>query len=246
MVMVVTHDGPREAVVQVAQAVTRAHPEVVSVLWGVSTRVSDVAQPERMERVIGQDVLEDRVGPLALQVRPMSFVQPNLLQAELLYEEMLAAAALRGREVVYDLYCGLGVIALLAARHAKTVYGIESEPDNVALAAANAQRNGLTNTTFLCGTVEDLVVRRGLFRMGPAPDLIIVDPPRVGLHQDVIGPLLHAQAPRLFYISCNPASLARDLKAILEREPRYRLTRITLYDFFPHTGHMEVLATLER
>lgn len=246
MVLLVTQDGPREPVAQVAQAVARAHPEVVSVLWGVSTRVSDVAHPERTERLIGQDVLEDRVGPLTLQVRPMNFLQPNLLQAERLYDDMLAAAALQGREVVYDLYCGLGVIALLAARHAKTVYGIESDPDNTALAAASAQRNGLTNATFLCGKVEDLVVRRGLFRIGPAPDLIIVDPPRVGLHQEVIGPLLHAQAPRLFYISCNPASLARDLKAILEREPRYAVTRVMLYDFFPHTAHMEVLVTLER
>jgi len=246
LVMLVTHDGPREAVQRVAEAITRAHPLVTSILWGVSTRLSDVAQPERMESLVGPDVLEDQIGSLTLQVRPMNFVQPNLTQAEALYTELLEAAALRGTEVVYDLYCGLGVIALLLAPTARAVYGIEGDPENVALATANAARNGITNATFLCGKVEDLLVRRGLFRMGPAPDLLVLDPPRVGLHPDAIGPLLHAQAPRLFYVSCNPSSLARDLKLILTREPRYRLTRLSLFDFFPHTAHMEVLATLER
>jgi len=246
LLMVVTNEGPREPVAQLAATVARALPSVVSVLWGVSTRVSDVAHPSRIEPLVGPDLLEDRIGPLAIQVRPMGFVQPNLLQAEALYTDLLAAADLRGHEVVYDLYCGLGVIALLVAPKARAVYGIESDPETVALANANAARNRITNATFLCGTVEDLLVRRGLFRLGPAPDLVIVDPPRVGLHRDVIGPLLHAQAPRLFYISCNPASLARDLRAIVEREPRYAITRITLCDFFPHTAHVEVLVALER
>ncbi len=246
LLMLVTHDGPREAVVRAAEQVTRALPQVTSVLWGVSTRVSDVAHPERTEVLVGGETLEERIGPLTLDVRPMNFVQPNLAQAERLYQEMLAAADLRGREVVYDLYCGLGVIALLFAPRAKQIYGVESEPENVALAASNAARNGLANATFVCGKVEDLLLRRGLFRLGPPPDLVIVDPPRVGLHPEAIGPLLQAQPPRLFYLSCNPASLARDLKLFLEREPRYTLTRLSLYDFFPQTGHMEVFATLER
>lgn len=246
LLLLVTHDGPRDAVARVAEAVTRQIPEVTSVLWGVSARVSDVAHPERTEILVGAGALDDRVGPLAIQVHPMTFLQPNLQQAERLYQEMTEAAALQGREVVYDLYCGIGVIALLLAPKARAVYGVESEPDNVALAAANAARQRLTNATFICGTVEDLLVRRGLLRLGPAPDLIVLDPPRVGLHQEVIGPLLQAQPPRLCYISCNPASLARDLKAILAREPRYALTRLTLYDFFPQTGHMEVFTILER
>lgn len=246
LLMLVTNDGPREAVVRAAEQVTRALPNVTSVLWGVSTRVSDVAHPERTEILVGRDGLEEQVGPLALEVRPMTFLQPNLAHAERLYQEMQAAAALTGREVVYDLYCGLGVIALLLASKAQRVYGVESEPEHVALASSNASRNGVSNATFVCGKVEDLLLRRGLFRLGLPPDLVVVDPPRVGLHPEAIGPLLTAQPPRLFYISCNPASLARDLKALLEREPRWRLTRLSLYDFFPQTGHMEVLATLER
>ena len=251
LLMVVTTEGPpgggsREAVVRLAESVRRAVPQVTSVIWGISTRVSDVAQPERTEALVGPELLEERIGPLTLQIRSMNFVQPNIEQAEQLYEQLLAAARLTGGEAVYDLYCGLGVIALLVAPQAKAVYGIESDPENVALARANAERHGVTNVTFLCGTVEDLLLRRGLFRVGPRPDLVIVDPPRVGLHPEAIGPLLHAQAPRLFYISCNPASLARDLKAIVEREPRYRITRLQLFDFFPHTAHMEALVTLER
>ena len=245
LLMLVTNDGPREAVVRVAEAVVQALPQVTSVLWGVSTRVSDVAHPERTDVLIGRELLEDQIGPLSLQFRPMNFVQPNLAQAEVLYQTMQTAAALTGRETVYDLYCGLGVIALLLAPQAKAVYGVENDPENVSLATANAQRNHVGNAAFICGKVEDILLRRGLFRMGPAPDLIIVDPPRVGLHPEVIGPLLQAQAPRLFYVSCNPASLARDLKLILDREPRYRVTRLTLFDFFPHTGHMEVFVTLD-
>ncbi|MBI4227657.1 MAG: 23S rRNA (uracil(1939)-C(5))-methyltransferase RlmD [Candidatus Omnitrophica bacterium] len=245
-VLLVTNEGDRDAVLRVAQAVTRAVPRVATVLWGVSTRVSDVAHPERTEALIGREVADERIGPLTVQVRPMNFVQPNLTQAERLYEELLAAAALTGREVVYDLYCGIGVIALLTAPRAQRVYGVESDPENIALASSNAARHGVANATFICGKVEELLLQRGLFRLGPPPDLVIVDPPRVGLHPDAIGPLLQAQPPRLFYLSCNPASLARDLKLLLDREPRFRLTRLSLYDFFPQTGHMEVFAALER
>lgn len=245
-VLLVTHDGSRDVVQRAAEAVVRAQPNVANVLWGVSTRVSDVAHPERTEVLIGRETAEERIGSLTMQVRPMNFVQPNLAQAERLYQDVLETAALTGREVVYDLYCGLGVMALLTAPSAKQTYGLESDPENIALASANAARNGITNATFICGKVEELLVQRGLFRLSPAPDLVIVDPPRVGLHPDAIAPLLQAQPPRLFYISCNPASLARDLKLLLAREPRFRLTRLSLYDFFPQTGHMEVFATLER
>lgn len=246
LVMVVTNEGPREPVAQLAESLTRAVPEVQHVLWGVTTRVSDVAHPERTESLIGRGVLEDRIGPLKVQVRSMNFLQPNLLQAEALYQELIATAGLTGREVVYDLYCGSGIMALLVAPRAQAVYGVESDPDNVALATANAQRNHLANATFLCGKVEDLLARRGLLRVGPAPDLVMIDPPRVGLHPEAIGPLLQSEAPRLVYVSCNPASLARDLKAIVEREPRYRITRLALFDFFPHTAHMEAFVALDR
>lgn len=244
--LLVTQDGDREIVRRVAEAVVRAMPAVAHVLWGVSTRVSDVAHPERMEALIGQVTAEERIGPLTVPVQPMNFVQPNLPQAERLYQELLDAATLTGRETVYDLYCGLGIMALLTAPRARWVYGLESDPENVALASATAARHGIANATFICGKVEELLVKRGLFRIGPPPDLVIVDPPRVGLHPDAVGPILQAQPPRLFYVSCNPASLARDLKLLLGREPRFRLTRLSLYDFFPQTGHMEVFATLER
>jgi 23S rRNA (uracil1939-C5)-methyltransferase len=165
--------------------------------------------------------------------------------AEQVYEAIRRKAELTGREAVYDLYCGVGLIALSMAPEAKVVYGVESEKENVAAAERNAALNGVGNAVFLAGKVEDVLKGRALFRAGPAPDVIVLDPPRAGLHREIFGPLLQAQAPRLMYLSCNPSSLARDLRVILERDPRYRVEGVQFFDFFPHTTHAEVLVQLK-
>ncbi|MCM8794616.1 MAG: 23S rRNA (uracil(1939)-C(5))-methyltransferase RlmD [Candidatus Omnitrophica bacterium] len=246
MLLIVTNDGPAEPIDRLVQELPQQVPVLKSMYWGVSRKVSDVAQPDETRHVFGSEVLEDRIGDIRFQIRPMNFVQPNLILASRIYETVRTAADLTGREVVYDLYSGIGLIALYMARQAAAVYGVESEAENVALAEKNADLNGILNTTFLHGRVEDLLKGRALFKMGPQPDCIIVDPPRAGLHKEVYAPLLEAKSPRLVYLSCNPASLARDLKIILTREPAYRLNSVCLFDFFPHTTHMEVLVTLHR
>ncbi len=129
---------------------------------------------------------------------------------------------------------------------AKVVYGVESEQQNVSFAERNAGLNGIPNAIFLCGRVEDVLKGRALFRVGTAPEVIGLDPPRAGLHKEVYGPLLEAKPPRILYLSCNPASLARDLKVLLERDPAYRVESLQMFAFFPHTVHAEVLATLVR
>jgi len=199
-----------------------------------------------MSLVWGSEVLEDRVGEIRFEVGPMNFVQPNLELTPRIYVGIQEKAALTGREAVYDLYCGIGLIALSLANSAKAVYGVESEPENVACAERNAKTNQILNATFLCGKVEDLLKGRSLFKAGPKPDLIIVDPPRAGLHKEVYAPLLTAQAPTLLYLSCNPTTLSRDLKILLARDPQLQVEEIQLFDFFPHTVHMEVLVTLRR
>ena len=246
MLLLVTNEGPREPVEAVAEALPRQVPALKSIHWGVSTKVSDVAQTERISLLWGAEELEDRAGPIRFRVGPENFVQPNRVLAERVYDTICRKAELTGREAVYDLYCGIGLIALSMASSAKVVYGVESEQENVAAADRNAALNGIGNAIFLAGKVEDLLKGRALFRAGPAPDVIVLDPPRAGLHGDLFGPLLHAQAPRLMYLSCNPASLGRDLKVILERDPRYRVEGMQFFDFFPHTTHTEVLATLRR
>ena len=246
MLLVVTNEGPREPIEALARELPSAVPALKSFYWGVSTRVSDVAQPESMTFISGSEVLEDRTGDIRFQVRPTNFVQPNLLLASRIYEAIRSGATLSGREVVYDLYCGMGLIALSLAGQAKLVYGVEADPENVSFAERNAGLNGITNATFLCGKVEDLLKGQALFKAGPKPDVIIVDPPRAGLHHQVYAPLLEARAATLMYLSCNPLSMARDLKILLERDPHYQVDAISLFDFFPHTTHLEVLVTLRR
>ncbi len=246
MLLLVTHEGPREPLEALAAELPSRVPALKSFYWGVSTRVSDVAQPERMTLLWGSEMLEDRVGEVRFQVLPTNFVQPNLRLASRIYEAIRERAGFSGREVAYDLYCGIGLIALSLASRAQAVYGVEADPENTALAERNAALNGAENAFFLCGKVEDLLRGRALFKAGPQPDLIVVDPPRVGLHKEVYGPLLEARSPTLMYLSCNPVSMSRDLKVLLEREPAYRVDDICLFDFFPHTTHLEVLVTLRR
>ncbi len=246
LLLLVTNEGPREPIDALLTELPAAVPALKSFYWGISTKVSDVAQPERMALVFGSETLEDAIGQIRFQMRPTNFVQPNRLLVPTIYEAIQNAVALTGREVVYDLYCGIGLIALSLAGQAKAVYGVESEEENVTSAQRNADLNGITNATFLCGKVEDLLRGRALFKAGPKPDVIVVDPPRVGLHKEVYAPLLEAQSPAVVYLSCNPLSMAKDLKILLERDPRYQLTDMQMFDFFPHTTHVEVLATLRR
>lgn len=246
MLTLITHEGPREPLESMARILPQRVPSLRSFYWGVSSRVSDVAQPERLELLCGAEALEDQVGHLRYLFGPSNFVQPNHALVERVYETIRTQAGLTGSEAVYDLYCGIGLIGLYLARQAKVVYGVESEPANAAWAERNASANGISNALFLCGRVEDVLKGRALFKAGARPDLIVLDPPRAGLHKDVYAPLLEAGAPRLAYLSCNPASLGRDLKVLLERDPRYRLASLHLFDFFPHTVHEEVLAFLQR
>jgi 23S rRNA (uracil1939-C5)-methyltransferase len=246
MLLLVTNEGPREPIDALAASLPSVIPELKSFYWGVSTKVSDVAQPEHMTLIFGSPTLEDQIGGTLFQIQPMNFVQPNLILAAHIYEAIQDQAALTGQEAVYDLYCGIGLIALSLARRAKAVYGVESDPENVAFAERNARLNGINNAVFLCGRVEDLLKGRALFKVGPKPDLIIADPPRVGLHKEVYAPLLEAAVPTLMYLSCNPVSLAKDLKILLERDRRYQAASVQIFDFFPHTAHMEVLVILRR
>jgi len=246
MVLVITHEGERAVLETMAQWCRERVPALSSFSWGVSTSISDVAVAERMATLFGPEALEDQVGSLRYHFRPTTFVQPNGLMAEQAYRKIQAAAALTGQEAVYDLYCGIGLIALSLASQARTVIGVESVEENVDFARINAQRNGISNALFFCGKAEDLLKRQALFRAGPRPDLIVLDPPRAGLSPQMVAPLLEAGASTLLYLSCNPASLTRDLKALLGQGSEYRLEEVTLFDFFPHTIHTETLAVLRR
>jgi len=222
--------------------VVRRFPEVRSVHWSINDRPAEVTNlPTKL--LWGEEWIEEEIGGLRFRVRPNAFMQTNTGMAEKLYGLAAEAAGLTGDETVWDLYCGIGTIGLTLARNALTVWGIEVSEESVACALENAELNGVTNAAFFAGNVGQ-VVEELLERSGP-PDVVVVDPPRAGLAGKALRHLGRLGAPRLVYVSCNPTTLAGDVKA-LRAEYGYELLNVTPVDMFPHTPHVESVALLER
>lgn len=228
----------------VARELVVRHPKITTFVHSVSTRQAAVAIGESERIVHGPGVLLERVCGLTFAVSAASFFQTNTAQAEVLFGMVREEARLCGTELVYDLYCGTGSIALTLAAAARAIVGLEQVPQAVTDARANAERNGIANVEFRAGDVlEEL--RRDLEAPVPArADVVVVDPPRAGLHPRVV-PLVASLAPqRIVYVSCNPASAAADLAALVEHG--YEIARIRPIDLFPHTPHVECVIRLER
>ena len=217
-------------------------PEVRSIHWSVNDRPAEVTNlPTQL--LHGADAIEEELCGLRFRVRPNAFLQTNTAMAERLYELVREFAGLTGEESVYDLYCGIGTIGLTLARDALTVWGIEASEESVACALENAELNGIANAAFYAGevgeSIDDLSERAG------APDVAVVDPPRAGLSGKALRRLARLEPKRIVYVSCNPTTLAGNVKE-LEAEWGYRLIRVRPVDMFPHTPHIETVALLER
>lgn len=231
---------------------TERFPAVVSVLLSLTRRKAQVAVGEEERLLAGRRTILERLHDLDLEISSGSFFQTNTEQAERLLDVALEGLALTGAETALDLYSGTGTFTLPLARRAMEAIGIESSDVAVEDARRNAARNGVMNARFLCG--EAMEVLRDRFGLGRPPrgaaaprppvDAVLVDPPRAGLHPGVTTRLIHLGAPRLTYVSCNPATLARDLQALTEA--RYRIEWVQPVDMFPHTPHVECVAALRR
>jgi len=222
--------------------VVRRFPQVRSVHWSVNDTPAEVTNlPTQV--LWGEEWIEEELSGLRFRVRPNAFLQTNTAMAEKLYALAREAAQLGGGETVWDLYCGIGTIGLSMASQALTVWGIEVSEESVACALENAVLNGISNAAFFAGNVGQ-VTQELLDRSGP-PDVVVVDPPRAGLAGKALGRLGEIAAPRLVYVSCNPTTLASDVK-VLRGEYGYELLRVTPVDMFPHTPHVEAVALLER
>jgi 23S rRNA (uracil1939-C5)-methyltransferase len=222
--------------------VLRAFPEVRSIHWGVNDTPAEVTNvPTTL--LWGEDAIEEELCGLRFRVRPGAFLQTNTAMAERLYELAREYADLTGVETVYDLYCGIGTIGLTMASQALTVWGVDVSEESVACALENADLNGITNAAFFAGNVgqvlEELRERAG------EPEVVVVDPPRAGLAGKALRRVGQLRAPRLVYISCNPTTLASDVKALVN-EYGYRLERARPVDMFPHTPHIETVALLRQ
>ncbi len=216
-------------------------PEIVSLLYVENEKMNDTIGDQTVHVFYGQDHIMEQMEDLQFKVGPKSFYQTNTEQAYELYKVARSFAGLTGNELVFDLYTGTGTIANFVARQARQVIGIEYVPEAIEDAKVNAQLNGLDNTLFFAGDMKDILNTDFISQYG-RPDVIITDPPRAGMHEDVVNTILFAAPRRIVYVSCNPATQARDLALL---DTRYRVTRVQPVDMFPHTQHVENVVLLE-
>lgn len=223
------------------EAVSARFPQITTLLFCINPKMNDFILDLDIQLFSGKGFVEERLGDLIFKIGPKSFFQTNTRQGQRLYETVVEFAGLTGTENVFDLYTGTGSIALFMARHCKNVVGIEEIPEAIDDARENQARNGIENATFYAGDVKDILSPDFLEKHG-RPDLIVTDPPRAGMHPKAIGWLLELAAPRIVYVSCNPATQARDLQFLSEK---YRVRKVRAVDMFPHTHHIESVALLE-
>ena len=227
---------------ELVQALRRAEPDLAGVVLSVNQEKTNVILGKTHRCLWGRDYLEDTLCGLTFRLSVPSFYQVNREQAEVLYGRALAFAGLTGRETVLDLYCGIGTITLVMARQAKRAIGAEVIPAAVEDAKANAARNEVTNAEFLCADAAQAA--QTLADRGLRPDVICVDPPRKGLAPAVIDAIVQMAPQRLVYVSCDPATLARDVKRM--EEQGYVLQRAEAVDLFPRTAHVETVVLLSK
>lgn len=222
-------------------ALLQAFPQITSLMYCINPKVNDFMLDLPMHVYHGRDYVEEQLGAVRFRISAKSFFQTNTLQAARLFDTVVDFAQFNGTENVYDLYTGIGSIALYIANRVRHVVGIEEIAAAIDDAKDNAARNNLTNTTFYAGDVKSILTTEFAAQHGK-PDLLITDPPRAGMHPSVVDMLLTLAAPRLVYVSCNPATQARDL-ALLHQ--KYEVLKMRPVDMFPHTHHVENVAMLQ-
>lgn len=220
----------------------KAVPGLRSVVLNTNTRRGNAVLGETMRTLWGDDAIEDILCGLRFRISPRSFYQVNRAQAEVLYGKALAAAGLTGTETVLDLYCGTGTITICLARQAKRAIGVELVGAAIRDAQENARRNGIGNAEFFCADAGQAAQR--LCAAGETPDVIVVDPPRKGLSADVIEAMVRMAPQRMVYVSCDPATLARDVRSLTQQG--YALAHAEAVDLFPRCAHVETVCRLER
>ncbi|MBT8190491.1 MAG: 23S rRNA (uracil(1939)-C(5))-methyltransferase RlmD [Saprospiraceae bacterium] len=242
MIIVLVGENDSEKIQFLLDTLKSEFQELSSIYYSINTKFNDSMYDLKMELYHGSDFITEQLGHIKYKIGPKSFFQTNTKQANVLYDYVVELAELKGHELVYDLYTGLGSIALYIASKCKQVVGIEEIPEAIEDARANAEFNNIDNTVFLTGDVKDLFTGSFIEKYGKA-DLVIVDPPRAGLHKDVCEMLNSADVDRIIYVSCNPSTQARDIAILNEN---YELISLQPVDMFPHTHHIENIALLKR
>ena len=242
MVIVVFYYEDTDKRVALLNHIKEAFPEVTSLQYIINTKGNDSITDQEVVLFAGKDHIIEEMEGLKFKVGPKSFYQTNSEQAYKLYSITREFAGLTGNEVVYDLYTGTGTIANFVASKAKKVIGVEYVPEAIEDAKVNSEINGIANTTFYAGDMKD-VLNDGFIAENGRPDVVILDPPRAGIHEDVAKTILRAKPSRIVYVSCNPATQARDL-ALLSEE--YEVKKVQPVDMFPHTHHVENVVMMDK
>ncbi len=242
LVVLIVGEDKLEKMNLLVQNLTASFPQIISVYSCINTKVNDSIHDLEAKLEFGEAGLTEKLGNTKYKIGPKSFFQTNSMQAYHLYSLAKELAELQPDDNLYDLYCGVGSLGLFMADQCKQVVGIELIPEAIADAKSNAALNELTNAEFIVGQVELLLDPTFISTYGK-PDVIITDPPRAGMHPDVIKHLIASEADRIVYVSCNPATQARDLKMLSQH---YRLISAIPVDMFPHTHHIECVALIKR
>ena len=242
MLIVVFAREDKENRTALLDSVAQAFPQITSLYYIINEKLNDSISDQSPVLYKGEDAIYEEMEGLRFKIGPKSFYQTNSRQAYRLYSVAREFAALTGNELVYDLYTGTGTIAQFVSKKASKVIGIEYVPEAIEDAKVNAKANGITNCLFFAGDMKDVLNEAFIAKHG-RPDVVILDPPRAGIHPDVAQVILKAAPGRMVYVSCNPASQARDL-AILCRD--YEITAVQPVDMFPHTMHVENVVALRR
>lgn len=240
MAVVVFGENDEEKIRKLLDAVASEFPQITSLLYVVNTKVNDTIGDQTILLHSGAEFIYEEMEGLKFRVGPKSFYQTNSRQAYTLYRVTRDFAELIGDELVYDLYTGTGTIANFVSKKARMVIGIEYVPEAIEDAKINSQINGIDNTLFFAGDMKNVLTDEFIGIYGK-PDVMIVDPPRAGMHQDVVNVILNASPERIVYVSCNPATQARDLALLDEK---YTIEAVQPVDMFPHTHHVENVVKL--
>ncbi|MCQ2330185.1 MAG: 23S rRNA (uracil(1939)-C(5))-methyltransferase RlmD [Paludibacteraceae bacterium] len=240
MIVVVFYNDMKNEREALLEHIAKKFPEITSLLYVINQKCNDTITDQEIKVFKGTEAIYEEMEGLRFKIGPKSFYQTNSEQAYELYKVARNFAELEGDELVYDLYTGTGTIANFVSRKCRQVIGIEYVPEAIEDAKVNSKINNIDNTLFYAGDMKDMLTD-GFIREHGRPDVIITDPPRAGMHEDVVNVILNAEPRRIVYVSCNPATQARDLAMLCQK---YTITAVQPVDMFPHTHHVENVVQL--
>ena len=243
MLILVTNTDKKLDISYLIEEFNKKNLNITSIIQNINKKNTNVILSSDNILLYGSDFITEYIDDLKFKIYTNSFFQVNYTQMEKMYKKALDYAQIRKDDVVYDLYCGIGSISLLLAKRAKYVYGIEVVPQSIISAKENAKENNIDNIEFICGKVENEIKK--LTKKAKSPDIIVLDPARKGCDPIVLDTILSVSPRKIIYISCNPSTLARDLKILLENA-KYTLEEVTPFDLFCHSTHIENVVLLSR